>query len=89
LTLSLAFDNNDPDFGDSDGYLGKLVIDNGGEFDGWTVDALLAEANIVLGGGESQFTPSEMTDILTMINEYFVDGILSADYKLFKCVSFE
>ena len=89
LTLSLAFDSNDPDFGDAEGYLGDLVIDKGGDFDGWTVDAVLAEANKVLGGGESEFSPSQMIDILMMINEYFVDGKLSSDYKLFKCVSVE
>ncbi len=83
LALSIGFDKNDPDFGDAEGNLGDLVIDGGG-FDGWTVAQVLEEANKVLGGG-GDHSPSEMTDILSMINEYFVDGKLSADYKLFKC----
>jgi hypothetical protein len=87
LTLSMRFDELDPDFGEADGWLGDLVIDNGGAFDGWRVADILAEANKVLGGATSSFTPSDMTDILALINEYFVDGKLSADYKLFRCIS--
>jgi hypothetical protein len=88
LTLSVGFDLYDPDFGEAAGNLGDLIIE-GGSFDGWTVADVLAEANKVLGGGSSMYTPSEMTDILSMINEYFVDGKLSGDYTLFKCVSTE
>jgi hypothetical protein len=88
LSLSIGFDLNDPDFGEADGNLGDLIIDGGG-FDGWTIAQVLAEANKVLGGGSSPYSPSEMTDILSMINEYFVDGKLSGDYKLFKCVTAE
>lgn len=89
LSLSVWFDLYDPDFSDAEGDLEDLIIDNGGAFDGWSVAAILAEANSVLGGGSSSYTPSEMTDILSMINEYFVDGKLSGDYKLFKCVKAE
>ena len=50
-----------------------------------TIADILEEANIVLGGGSSSYSPSQMTEILTKINEYFVDGKQSKKYKLFDC----
>ena len=85
LSLTIGFDLYDPDFGKADGQLKDLIIADGKAFDGMTVAAILDEANIVLGGGNSMYTPSQMTDILTRINEYFVDGKQSQKYKLFDC----
>ena len=85
LTLSMRFDGPDPDFGDAEGWSGDLVIDNGGHFD--VSLASPAEANNVQGGRFSSYTPIQKTDIVTMINEYFVDGKSTAAQKVFKCVS--
>lgn len=85
LTLSVEFDKIDKDFGEADGYLKCLIIADGFGFDGMTVADILTEANILLGGGSSPYSPSQMTEILTKINEYFVDGKKSGKYKLFYC----
>lgn len=85
LKLSVGFDNYDKDFGKADGYLKCLIIADGFGFDGMSIDEILKEANLVLGGTSSSYSPSKMTDILTKINEYFVDGKKSEKYKLFYC----
>jgi hypothetical protein len=85
LTLSVEFDKKDKDFGEADGYLKCLIIADGFGFDGMSVADILTEANILLGGGSSPYSPSQMTEILTKINEYFVDGKKSGKYKLFYC----
>ena len=85
LSLSVGFDEYDDDFGESDGLLKHLVIADGHGFDGMTVEDVLKEANILLGGGSSAYTPSQMAGILTKINEYFVDGKKTAEYTLFVC----
>lgn len=73
LTLSLGFDVADPDFGQANSYLGNLIVANG-PFLGMTVEEIVAEANVVLGGCNSPFTPSQMTQVLSSINENYVDG---------------
>jgi hypothetical protein len=85
LELSVGFDKSDENFGKADGHLGNLFIKNGHGFDGMTIADVLAAANIVLGGGSSSYSPSQMVEILTKINEYFVDGKKSAKYDLFYC----
>ena len=81
-TLSLTFDAYDPDFGDSDGYLGDLVF-NSGDFSGWTISELLAIANEVYGGCNTDYSYSQITSALTTINENFVDG--DSDNGNFDC----
>jgi hypothetical protein len=85
LSLSVGFDQFDEDFGESDGLLKHLYIADGYGFDGMTVAEVLKEANTLLGGGSSAYTPSQMTEILTKINEYFVDGKKTGKYDLFVC----
>lgn len=85
LTLSVEFDKKDNDFGEADGHLECLIIADGHGFDGMTVADILTEANIMLAGGSSSYSPSKMTEILTKINEYFTDGKKSRKYKLFDC----
>ena len=85
LTLSVGFDDYDKDFGKADGHLKGLIIADGYGFDGMNIKDILKEANAVLGGTSSSFSPSQMTEILTKINEYFVDGKKSDKYKLFDC----
>jgi hypothetical protein len=85
LSLSVGFDNNDKDFGKAEGHLKGLIIADGYGFDGMTIADIIKEANMVLGGGTSFYSPSQMTEILTKINQYFVDGRKSEEYKLFDC----
>ncbi len=85
LTLSVEFDKNDADFGETDGYLKCLIIADGHGFDGMNINDILKQANMVLGGTSSSYSPSKMTEILTKINEYFVDGKKAKKYKLFYC----
>ncbi len=85
LSLSVGFDDYDEDFGEAEGHLKDLIIADGHGFDGMNVADILHEANLVLGGGSKSYTPSQMTEILTKINEYFVDGKQSEQYKLFEC----
>jgi len=88
LTLSITFDECitcDP-FGTNNVPLKDLIFDDGGVFDGMTVEAVLAEANRVLGGGAiDQFTISQLNDALTAVNENFVDGDPAVDPDLLKC----
>lgn len=72
-TISLRFDELFPGFGESDGYLGDLVY-AGGLFEGWTVSAVIAEANSFIGGCGSSFTAAQLNGALTMLNENYVDG---------------
>jgi hypothetical protein len=72
LTLSVGFDNHDPNFGAS-GNLGEAVINNG-TFMGWTVNELLDEANSFIGGCGSMYSASQLNAALSMVNENFVDG---------------
>jgi hypothetical protein len=85
LSLSVGFDDYDEDFGEAEGHLKDLIIADGHGFDGMNVADILHEANLVLGGGSKSYTPSKMTEILTKINEYFVDRKQSEQYKLFEC----
>jgi hypothetical protein len=85
LSLSIGFDKYDEDFGEADGYLKYLIIADGHGFDGMTVGNILDEANNLLGGGSSSYSPSQMVEILTKINEYYVDGKQVKKYKLFDC----
>ncbi len=73
LTLSVGFDNSISSFGASNGKLGNLKLQKG-TFQGWTVNRLLDEANVVLGGGNSAYSPSQINDALSKCNESFVDG---------------
>jgi len=88
LTLSITFDQCSAcdSFGSNNIPLKDLIFDDGSDFDGMTVEAVLAEANRVLGGGEvDQFTASQLNDALTKVNENFVDGKPADDPDLLKC----
>lgn len=73
LTLSVGFDNYDANFAASDNALKDMTINNG-EFDGWTVQDILDEANLIIGGCPSNYLPQEINAIVTIINENYVDG---------------
>ena len=76
LTLSVGFDDYDPDFGPTDYRLGDMVIvkeDSACYM--MTVDDVLAIGNCVLSGSDGcGFTASEINDCLATINQAFVDG---------------
>lgn len=73
IKLSVGFDNNDPLFGQSDLALENAVL-SGGTFEGYSVSEIIAIADQVIGGCSDEFTPSQLTDALSAINENFVDG---------------
>lgn len=77
LTLSVGFDNHDPNFGTSSGYLANAVINNG-SFTGWTVQMLLDEANRYIGGCPSFYSSRQLTGALAMVNENFDNGSMDA-----------
>jgi len=77
LTLSVGFDVCDEDFSPSDIPLGDLVVcDTSSIFEGWTVGEVLNEANLVLGGCSQSYSPSDINDVVSSINENFVDGTI-------------
>ncbi|HPE54511.1 MAG TPA: hypothetical protein PK852_10410, partial [Mesotoga prima] len=73
LTLSIGFDLYDPDFGASSYNLKDLLVGSG-DFLGWTVGQVLAEANRFLAGLGSAYSATQLNDVLNSINENFVDG---------------
>ncbi len=73
LSLSVGFDNANPNFGPSTTALQDLVIASG-PFATWTVAQALAEANKKLGGCASSYSFSQLNDVITKINENYVDG---------------
>lgn len=81
-TLSIGFDAYDPDFSENDLALSDLVYNNG-PFLGWTLAEVIAEANKVLGGCDSDYSPSSIKSAVAMFNENYVDGTM--DNGNFSC----
>jgi hypothetical protein len=79
LKLSVTFDAFDEDFGASSTKLANAVVTSG-DFKGWTVAQVLAEAEKVLGGCASSYTPSQMTTVLTAINSAYDDGTTNTGF---------
>ena len=73
LKLSVSFDAWDANFGSSTVPLGNMIIGSG-TFKGTTVSEFLAIAEQVLGGCSSQYTPTQVVETATSINENFDDG---------------
>ncbi len=73
LTLSTGFDNYDPNFGPSEVNLGFMVIASGA-MQGLSVNEVLAEANMVIGGCGGNYSVSNLVNTLDQINNNFVDG---------------
>ena len=76
LALSVGFDYADPDFAPAEENLGNLVIGSGA-FAGKSVNELLALANGVLGGCETGYSPSQMNNAVSAINNNFLDGTIN------------
>jgi hypothetical protein len=79
LTLSVGFDAWDANFGAAGIELGDMEIASG-PFAGWTVNEFLAEANIVVSGGTSAYTISQVHATASAINENYVDGTMDNGY---------
>ena len=79
LTLSVGFDQIDPAFGPAGVHLKDMVIKSG-TFANWTVSQFLAEANKVLAGTSTAYTPQQILDVATAINENYVDGTRDNGY---------
>ncbi len=72
-TISLAFDAAIKDYAASDLNLANMEVAVG-TFEGMLVKEVLAEANKVLGGEESEFTAAQLNEALTEVNQSYVDG---------------
>jgi hypothetical protein len=75
LKLSVGFDVYDGEFGQGGVALGSMEIGSG-VFQGWTVAKFLAEADKVLGGCSNAYTPDQILETATAINENYVDGLI-------------
>ena len=73
LKLNVTFDALDAGFGQSNVALGDMII-NSGAFKGYTVYEFLAIGEQVLGGCNAQFTPQQIVETATSINENFDNG---------------
>ena len=81
LSLSVGFDAYDPNFGKGGVLLGDMTIGSG-TFANWTVSAFLAEANKVLGGCSSAYTPAQINETADKINNNFDNGNTDKGYLL-------
>lgn len=79
LTLSVIFDQDDADFGSGSNELGSMVIKSG-TFAGKTVLEFWKIANDVLGGCNTNYTPGQVLETATAINENYVDGKMDNGY---------
>ncbi|MFZ6051114.1 HYR-like domain-containing protein [Halocola ammonii] len=90
LSISVGFDNAIANFGDAQGNLSDAIV-SGGPLSGMTVGEVLAEANAVIGGCDSDFSLSDLHETVTSINENYVDGdqdngYVSCEYGGNECV---
>ena len=79
LTLSVGFDNYDPNFGAAEAHLENMVIASG-VFSGKTVNQFLTIANQILGGTSTAYTPAEVNEAATAINENYDNGTTDKGY---------
>ncbi len=79
LTLNIGFDNYDATFGSSTTNLKNLFITTG-TFSGKSVQFLLDEANKALGGCSTTYTLSDINDVVTSVNENYVNGTSTGDF---------
>lgn len=75
LSLSVGFDLYDPNFSPSNVNLKDLLVaDPNSPYYGWSVQQVLDEANLILGGGPGN--PSQINQAVSAINQNFVDGTI-------------
>lgn len=81
LSISVGFDSYFPDFGASTLNLADMYIASG-TFEGLTVAEVLGLANEVLGGCNTDYTATEMAEVLDQINNNYVDGTINGGFLL-------
>jgi len=81
LKLSLGFDEYDASFGESAVPLGQMIIGSGA-FKGYGVYFILNIAEEVLGGCNKQFTPEQVNETASAINENFDNGNTNKGYLI-------
>jgi hypothetical protein len=75
VAFALGFDACDSSFSGSPNYLGEQIyIDSTSVFYGWSIQAIYDTARMVLSGCPSNYTPSEVNDAATAINENYDGG---------------
>ena len=79
LTISVNFDSYDVNFGSSSYNLKDLIIQSG-PFTSWTVQQLLTEANLALGGCPSSYSRSDLNNAVDNVNNSYVDGNASGSF---------
>jgi hypothetical protein len=79
LKLSVIFDAYDANFGQSSVALRNMVIGSG-TFKGYTVGKFLDVAEQVLGGCSTAFTPTQVNETASSINENFDNGTISKGF---------
>ena len=79
LKLSVTFDAYDADFGASSVALADMIIGSG-TFKGYTVGKFLDTAEQVLGGCSTAFTPTQVNETASSINENFDNGTISKGF---------
>ncbi|HUU15325.1 MAG TPA: hypothetical protein VM182_16670 [Terriglobia bacterium] len=82
LKLSVEFDLYDANFGASTTrHLADLIVaKEGDDCENMTVQAVLDEANYILGGGTSSLTASQINGCVDKINKNFTDGTYVGTY---------
>lgn len=73
LTVNVAVDDKQEDFGKSAGRIARLRVTSG-PFAGWTVEDILREAHWVIGGCASNYSPQQMLEVISRINQNFLEG---------------
>jgi hypothetical protein len=79
LSLSVGFDAWDVNFGAGGQSLGSMYIKSG-VFKGKTVSQFLAIANDVLGGCSNAYSPKDVNEVASAINENYIDGKVNNGY---------
>ncbi|OAA29151.1 hypothetical protein AT15_03945 [Kosmotoga arenicorallina S304] len=87
LALNIGFDLYDPDFAPATSNLAGLVLGyplsvppSERYMEGMTVAEIMALANQILAGESTAYTPSQVTDVITIINENFDNGTTDNGY---------
>ncbi|AKI97366.1 hypothetical protein [Kosmotoga pacifica] len=87
LTLNVGFDLYDPNFAPSTRNLADLILaypltvpPSERYMEGMTVAEILETANLVLSGKSGDYTPSQVNDVVTIINENFDGGTVDNGY---------
>jgi hypothetical protein len=79
LHLAMRMDTKVPSFSNQALPLSEFQV-NKGAFEGWTLDELYGEGNSVLGACTSNYTATQLAEVLHEINKCFVKGMPIGDY---------